>query len=937
MEQNSFADSIKVFMNKKLDIKDYCFILSHYLNEIKLQKGDKYKYDEFCHQTKRHQCIEIVNTALSYGEIDYIVFYIIKWWLERESGDEAVLHKYDFYKGVCFTDEYLQLKGNLEKMKPDPIGIRISNFLCNVLCKNSELKEFCLNIPVYLKEIKQGLEYRYAYINNIINEAEINCKYICHDFVNSAEAHEAVYHLVFFIVKYWFETKIAESSVLHKYFFHEDLCCFYEELVKQKDQKMAEEVEKLIEKFTIGVNRCIKVFVSEPVFKKKEFDVYLCIMPPDALPISNSIPCSVSLNAQVKDGSIIWQSKVKAKLKTNIPKYCFIPYTRKDEILVQEPHDEVEWIAFKLTASAAGSVKLRFIIYQGKKKIAVLDKVIEIKDFDYESVIGQIFLLFLLSQRSFYYIINESRQKQLELLERITKKEKEKEKLQEVITYLEETLEDYVVRVAGEGETEQIRGDLLYLEQKQEKMLGVFESEQTSILKGLLSYTWSGFFTFFGVGIYYQYFILSYKSKIPILLEKAKARFTKPRQIRFIRESSESAGGIIGIDLGTTYSSIAVPKKLKGKHVYIGNDITILKDDNNQYLIPSVAATDEKGAEYVGQPAKDKIDHKPAPITFAKRFIGEDIELPFGNGGLLPEEVTARILSYLKKIAEDWKIKVEMAVISVPRHFKENQRQKTKKAGELAGFKMIEFIEDPIAAALMYEQSYKYHPKKSNIIMTYDLGGGTFEATILTKEKDSLFKIDKPDFVYCAPHINGENIDKRLADWIVDQLKININPDSIEMKKLLALAETVKISLMKKLPTNTPKNRKKQKMTSISFLINLETFEGSIEYNTKNSHKMFEEPGKPISLTIDLETFEGLIEKDIDETIEHCRELQNKAPKEIDDILLIGGNTYIPLVSRKLKEAFNIEPKLKSPELCVAAGAAIMANNRIKANSDLTN
>lgn len=909
MEQNSFADSINIFMNKKLDIKDYCFILSHYLNEIKLQKGDKYKYDEFCHQTKRHQCIEIVNTALSYGEIDYIVFYIIKWWLERESGDEAVLHKYDFYKGLCFTEEYLQLKGNLEKMKPDPIGIRISNFLCNVLCKNTELKEFCLNIHAYQKEINPGLEYRYAYINSIINEAEINCKYICHDFVNSAEAHEAVYHLVFFIVKYWFETKIAESSVLHKYFFHEDLCCFYEELVKQKDQKMAEEVEKLLKKFTIGVNRCIKVFVSEPVFKKREFDVYLGMMPPDDQSISNSFPCDVSLNAHVKDGSIVWQRKVKVKLKTNIPKYCFIPYTRKDEILVQEPHDEVEWIAFKLTASVVGSVKLRFIIYQGKKKIAALDKVIEIKDFDYESIIGQILLLFLLSQRSFYYIINESRQKQLELLKRITKKEKEKEKLQEVITYLEETLEDYVVKVACERETEQIRGDLLYLEQKQEKMLGVFESEQTSFLKGVLRYTWSGFLTIFsyvsGLGIYNQYYILHYKSQLPIMLENALARLTKLRLIKLIRQSSDRASGIIGIDLGTTYSSIAVPKKLKGKHVYIRNDITLLKDDNNQYSIPSVAATDEKGAEYVGQLAKDRADHKPAAITSVKRCIGEDIRLPFGKSGLLPEEVLAKILRYLKKIAEKWIGKVEMTVITVPAHFNDVQEKKMEIATLLAEFGMIEFIKDPIAAAQMYYQE----DERNLTIMTYDLGGGTFEAALLTKQKESNFKINSYKW---DANLNGENIDKRLAEWIIKKLEANIQPDSTEMKKILILAEEVKIYLLKNGDCHLSKK----------FL------------------KIKKVPGKIKSLKIDLETFEGLIEEDINETIEHCRKLLEDSqinPKAIDDILLVGGNTYIPLVSRKLKEAFNIEPKLNNPELCVAAGAAIMANNRSKTKRYLTN
>ncbi len=360
---------------------------------------------------------------------------------------------------------------------------------------------------------------------------------------------------------------------------------------------------------------------------------------------------------------------------------------------------------------------------------------------------------------------------------------------------------------------------------------------------------------------------------------------------------------VIGIDLGTTYSVIGTPQKREGKYFETVAGITIIKDGLTQRLSPSVVAVDKQGNLLVGRRAKARAGMKPEPIMFAKRSMGQEKEFKTGGITLRPEQVSAEVLRYLKQIAEKQLGEpVEAAVITVPAYFTTLQKQKTKEAGEMAGLKVGQILQEPVAAALFYLHDDKRDPVT---IMTYDLGGGTFDVAILEK-KDGFFEIKAFDG---DANLGGCDFDKRLAFRLIDQLneqgyRLNIEAGSTEWSRIMVMAETLKI-----------------KLTDREFFELLEPNTGITDTD-----------GEPvgIELQISRHEFEQLIRKDIEKTIDCCRRAMAKAdppirPGQIQAIVLVGGSSRIPYVSRRLQEEFGSRPMLREPELSVAIGATIMA------------
>jgi molecular chaperone DnaK (HSP70) len=361
---------------------------------------------------------------------------------------------------------------------------------------------------------------------------------------------------------------------------------------------------------------------------------------------------------------------------------------------------------------------------------------------------------------------------------------------------------------------------------------------------------------------------------------------------------------VVGIDLGTTFSVIATPQLFEGKYFDVARGITIIKDDFNQRLTPSVVATDRQGNLLVGRRAKARAGQQPEPIMFVKRHMGEDKPFPLGGQTLQPEDVSAEILRYLKEMAETQMGEaIEEAVITVPAYFTTGQKQKTKEAGEKAGLRVGEIVQEPVAAALAYCAEDGRDPLT---IMTYDLGGGTFDVAILRKE-GGVFDIKAFDG---NRHLGGYDFDKKLADWIIGQIQkqgYQFDDDTtlpayrMLFTKLLVLAETAKIQLSSR---------------QIATLV-----EDTAHTDAR---------GEPISFDLEItrDTFTGLIAADIEETMRLCRRALEKAgmtAANLDEIVMVGGSTRIPLVAERLEAEFGKKPQLSEPDLSVAIGAAIMA------------
>lgn len=372
-------------------------------------------------------------------------------------------------------------------------------------------------------------------------------------------------------------------------------------------------------------------------------------------------------------------------------------------------------------------------------------------------------------------------------------------------------------------------------------------------------------------------------------------------------------GHIIGIDLGTCNSAVVVPEPRSGKGFYTLSGYpgcAVVVDRFQRKTIPSVLALDDGGRLIVGHAAKARAGMAPAPIMFAKRSMGEAVTFDLGSRKLTPLEVSAEVLRHLKKMAEEQLGEpVEEAVITVPAYFSLKAKQMTEQAAIQAGLKVAQIVPEPIAAAIMYCAT---DPRDPLQVMTYDLGGGTFDVAIIEK-KNGQITIDSIKASDGDRFLGGYNFDKALAFWIAEQLRareydLDLNleraGDRVIFSKLMAYAERAKIELSKN-----------------EFYELVEPSTGIVDH-----------AGNPISvdLTITRAQFEEMISKWIDASIDICRRACEQArppvtPDQLHEILMVGGSSQIPCVAKRLEAEFGRVPKLIEPDLCVAMGAGIIA------------
>ena len=369
-------------------------------------------------------------------------------------------------------------------------------------------------------------------------------------------------------------------------------------------------------------------------------------------------------------------------------------------------------------------------------------------------------------------------------------------------------------------------------------------------------------------------------------------------------------GKIIGIDLGTTNSCVAV---LEGK------DPVVIPNNEGRNTTPSVVAFVDGGERKVGDPAKRQAITNPTRTVYSiKRFMGEKCDkvadeikrVPYKvidqnnmpkvdiDGRLYtPQEISAMVLQKMKKTAEDYLgQEVTEAVITVPAYFDDSQRQATKEAGEIAGLKVRRIVNEPTAAALAYGLDKSGKDQK---IAVFDLGGGTFDISIL-ELGDGVFEVKSTNG---DTHLGGDDFDHVIIDWLADEFRndegVDLRQDPMAMQRLKDAAEKAKIELS----------------SSTSTEINL-------PYITATAAGP-----KHLVKTLTRAKFEQLSERLIDAVKAPCvKALQDAglSSRDIDEVVLVGGSTRIPAIQQKVKEIFGKEPnKGVNPDEVVAIGAAI--------------
>ncbi len=371
-------------------------------------------------------------------------------------------------------------------------------------------------------------------------------------------------------------------------------------------------------------------------------------------------------------------------------------------------------------------------------------------------------------------------------------------------------------------------------------------------------------------------------------------------------------GKIIGIDLGTTNSCVAVME---------GNEPAVIINSEGKRTTPSVVAFTEGGERKVGDPAKRQAITNPTNTIFSiKRFMGETYSqvenelarVPYKvvkgdnntpridiNGRLYsPQEISAMVLQKMKKTAEDYLgQEVTEAVITVPAYFNDSQRQATKEAGEIAGLKVRRIINEPTAAALAYGLDKKAQDAK---VAVFDLGGGTFDISIL-ELGDGVFEVKSTNG---DTHLGGDDFDHAVIDWLVQEFKndnggIDLSKDPMALQRLKEAAEKAKIELSSQTTTEI----------NLPYIMPVD--------------------GVPKHLvkTLTRAKFEALCDSLIQRTIEPCRKAladANLSASEINEVLLVGGSTRIPAIQEIVKKFFGKEPnKSVNPDEVVAIGASI--------------
>jgi molecular chaperone DnaK len=370
-------------------------------------------------------------------------------------------------------------------------------------------------------------------------------------------------------------------------------------------------------------------------------------------------------------------------------------------------------------------------------------------------------------------------------------------------------------------------------------------------------------------------------------------------------------GKIIGIDLGTTNSCVAVME---------GNDPVVIPNSEGGRTTPSVVAFAKSGERLVGQPAKRQAITNPKNTIFSiKRFMGRYInevheemkkvpyEVVAGDNSSArvntfdrqysPPEISAMVLQKMKKTAEDYLgQEITEAVITVPAYFNDAQRQATKDAGEIAGLKVRRIINEPTAAALAYGLDKKH---KEQLVAVYDLGGGTFDISIL-QIGEGVFEVKSTNG---DTHLGGDDFDQRLIDFLADEFNrqegIDLRKDPMALQRLKEAAEKAKIELSS------------SSQTDVNLPFITATQDGP----------------KHLNINISRAKFEQLVDDLIERTRIPCEKAMKDAgvsPSQINEVILVGGSTRIPKVQELVKSLFQKEPhKGVNPDEVVAVGAAI--------------
>ncbi len=345
---------------------------------------------------------------------------------------------------------------------------------------------------------------------------------------------------------------------------------------------------------------------------------------------------------------------------------------------------------------------------------------------------------------------------------------------------------------------------------------------------------------------------------------------------------------IVGIDLGTTNSEVAVVENGR---------VRVIAVDGGE-IMPSVVGLSDEGSLLVGTQARNQYTlHPERTVRSVKRRMGEPVKLPMGDQAYSPQEISAMILGRLKAAAEvDLGTRIHKAVITVPAFFSDAQRQATRDAGELAGLEVVRIINEPTAAALAYEVDH-HEPKN---ILVYDLGGGTFDVSVVRLSRD----VTEVLASHGNNHLGGDDFDAKVLDHLMAQLReqgTDPSQDRAAVARLGRAAETAKIAL-----SDAPYARVEE------------------EY-------LLGRGGQPLHLSLELARvdYEAMIAPFIDETLEAVHtalEGAGLAIADLSEVLLVGGATRTPLIQQRLEELLGMQPRSEvNPDLCVAGGAAIQA------------
>ncbi len=347
---------------------------------------------------------------------------------------------------------------------------------------------------------------------------------------------------------------------------------------------------------------------------------------------------------------------------------------------------------------------------------------------------------------------------------------------------------------------------------------------------------------------------------------------------------------IIGIDLGTTNSEVAA---------LIDGQPRVIPDEQGRKILPSVVGIDEQGQILVGEPALNQwLLYPERTVRSIKRKMGSGEKVRLGDREMTPQEISAVLLKTLKQRAERHLDQpVHKAVITVPAYFNDAQRQATREAGEIAGLEVVRILNEPTAAALAYETDLE-HARK---ILVYDLGGGTFDVSVVQIQHGVVEVIAS----HGDNHLGGDDFDREIVGLLVERLEeahgVDVRDDRKAMARLLQAAVQAKLTL-----SDRP-------------------FAGI--------HEEFiaDKDGVPVHLTLELsrDEYEALIAPYVDRTIDALHIALNSADltaSDIEEVLLVGGATRTPLVQERLEAELGQAPRAAiDPDLCVALGAAVQA------------